>query len=192
MGKTILLTGTGAVVSGDVGMRDALVAAGRSVLVLAGTDITSTQANDADLIVVSSSVILDEVPDWLKGIATPMLVNEAYVFDDLGLATSPRESTATSAITVTPGHPIAGSFSGSTTVMSPADKPNVGIPASAASVIATAGGAPTIFAYESGAQMASGTAPARRVGFFMSYGAGIDANTNAYTLFTNAIAWLTG
>jgi hypothetical protein len=49
-----------------------------------------------------------------------------------------------------------------------------------------------LFAYERGAAMASGTAPARRLGFFFSSGAPLNATEEAWKLFDAAVDWSLG
>jgi hypothetical protein len=85
-----------------------------------------------------------------------------------------------------PGHELAGPFTGTPTVFTASRAIGWGIPAPSAVTIASTPGAPSgtasIFAYEAGASLAgaSSTTTERRVAFF--------ARTNATTAFT-AIGW---
>ena len=96
-----------------------------------------------------------------------------------------------------PEHPLAAGLSGSVRVMSQPQILSWGLPAPAAVVIASyTGAAPdvaVIFAYENGAVMAGGTAPARRVGLFLHDGRAVKAlNDQGWRLFDAAVAWVVG
>ena len=192
-GGVILVTNRGKTAGGDANIAAAIRDAGYSLTVVEETKLTSAQVGGADAVVISSSIVPRELPSFVKNSTTPLVVLEAYVFDDLGMASSPRDRGPVDSIdVVNSSHAIAGGLSGSVVVLSPADTLSSGTPGSGANVVATYPGSPgigTIFTYNPGDTMKSGTAAGKRVGFFLSWGASSDANSAGYQLFTNALKW---
>ena len=106
----------------------------------------------------------------------PLIVWEGALFDDLGM-TGPVSGidfgeafSKKKIVILQPSHPLAAGRRGTIIAVDPATRFNWGVPGPGGTVVAHVGGAPTqpaVFAYESGATMSAGVAPARRVGLFL-------------------------
>jgi hypothetical protein len=91
-----------------------------------------------------------------------------------------------------PAHPLAAGMSGTRTVHTAAQVIKWGRPAPAAARVATVAGdatRPTVFGYEAGAAMTSGTAAARRVGFFLHDNSPTALTADGWKLFDAAALW---
>ena len=69
---------------------------GYDVTAVDDDSLTFSSLAGADLVMVASSVLPTKIPVWLGDVGVPLFVSEAYVFDDLRLATSSRDVTASS------------------------------------------------------------------------------------------------
>ncbi len=189
----------------DAWMKQRLIDDGWTVTVADDDGITASAATGKQLIVVTDSVAGSTVGTTFKSVAVPIVDSEAFIYDDLGM-TGPQSSTdygSTGAdqtqLTVTAAgaaSPLgAGLQPGANPVSSTSVTTGWGKPNAAATVVATVPGAANkaaIFAYDTGAAMVSGSAPARRVGWWH-----YESSTNGYTssaaaLFDAAVAWAAG
>jgi hypothetical protein len=119
--------------------------------------------------------------------------------EDLPLGTPPVAgnfgiSNETMLTVVMPSHPLAAGLTETVTVGTVPSPTTYAILSGGALSIATAVGKPThsmIFAYPKGAAMPCGTAPAKRVGFFMKYDytLGTIATAAGWRLFDAAVDW---
>jgi hypothetical protein len=122
---------------------------------------------------------------------TPILSSESYSFTRLKMATSGRDTTASTVDITNSPTPVKGPLSGRVTVSAavPLSSAN---PVPSATVVATIAGQPSsaaLFTIERGSALTSGTAAERRIGFFFGYAAPASATTDAWTLFDNAVNW---
>ncbi len=148
---------------------------------------------------ISESVNSEDISDEMPGVGQPLVVLEPAIFDELGM-TGPvwqkdlgdRGGQRLLSI-INPAHPLAAGLSGTLNVIN--DDPSKfvwGVPSSSAIKVATVNGEPgalTIFAYEKGSQMVSGTSPARRVGWFAGRDTPVQLNAQGALLLQEAIAW---
>jgi hypothetical protein len=133
---------------------------------------TEAAAAAADVVFISESVSSGQIRLEITEIATPMVITEAWAYDEMGLATLNSAAAAegvdvatTDIEIVAPGHPLAAGLTGTVSVLNsittergPA-RFSTGIPGSEATVIARAtlsdgGTYDVIFYYEKGAQLA--------------------------------------
>lgn len=187
--------------SRDSWVKDQLERAGWTVTVADDNGITASAATGKQLVVITDSVGSATVGGTFTSTAVPAIVSEAFIYDDMGMTgTAGTEFGSTSAdqtqISVTTAGAAsalgaglaAGTQSTSTSVVTHA----WGKPAAAATKVATLASdssKSTIFAYDTGATMSTGTAPARRVGWFQYEGATPSLTPNAVALFQSAVAW---
>ncbi len=131
---------------------------------------TEAAAAAVDLVFISESVSSGRIREEITEIATPMIVTEAWGWDEMGLITGGGEDAPDVATTnidiVAPGHPLAAGFTGTVSVLTditsehgPARFGGHGYAGAAATVIATATLSDgqtwdVIFVYEKGAALA--------------------------------------
>lgn len=168
------------------------------------TVATPEQTSDAivgqqALVVISESVpsaqLVGRAPNWM----VPIICMEPALFDDLGM-TGPQwqrdfgdvvEGRRLTLASI--DHPLTGGLpAGSVDVLTASDKLVWGAPAPTAIKIASIAGradAQAIFAYDAGARLVSGRAPARRVGWFAGRDAATKLSANGWRLFEAAVRW---
>lgn len=175
----------------DQNVEGLLNSLGIDVMLVSDEAATAGDATGKDLILISSSVDPTALTADFSATAIPLIVWEADLYDDLNLATSPGETAAITDLTIADAsHPIADGFvAGDTTVYAEALPMASGQPGSGAVSVGASGGQSTLFAYDTGAPMTTGTAPARRVGFFASSTGTGSATFAGMALLENAILW---
>lgn len=192
----------------DAAVYDLLVDLQLEVVIKSDNEVTTDDAAEKDLIVVSASVDASTIAADFSGTAVPLITWEAELYDDLLLtgATQGTDYGTTSSVSslslLDATHPIANGASGETMVYSSAAPMAWGTPGVAARLVAedNSGGKntlaqspATIFTYETGDDLVGGgSAPARRVGFFMDEQGPANATTDGTILLRNAILWALG
>ena len=81
---------------------------------------TEVAAAEADLVFISESVSSSEIREEITEIETPMIITEAWGYDEMGLTLGTGEGidVATTEIEiVNPGHPLAAGLSGTVSVL---------------------------------------------------------------------------
>ncbi|MEZ5218807.1 MAG: hypothetical protein R2715_20005 [Ilumatobacteraceae bacterium] len=192
-GPVVLIAGNDRPPSGDRPTADRLTSLGYDVIVVDDDRLTEASLAGAQLVVVSSSVVPDKVPAWLRNVAIPMLATESYAQDDLGLADNGTDVGGQRNLVVSSTHPIAAGFAGTVTVGGSATIAAM-VPAPGAEVIASlSDGRAAVVALDPGdALLGGGAAPARRVGYYFGYDTPGATNADGWRLFDQSIAWLTG
>ncbi len=181
-------------VGGDSSLRARLVANGFDVTLVDDDALSSSSTvSGSDLVVVSASVNATLVPSWLADLAVPVLSNEWGAQATLRLGSAPQVvSDQTTLAIAVGGHPLAAGLSGNKVVSGLTSFGSVNAVAPGATVVARLVGSTriAIFGVQTGAALVSGTAAARRVGFFLAPAAAPKLNTNGWKLFDAAVAWL--
>jgi len=161
--------------------------------------VQTADATGRDLVVVSSTVSSSAVAGKFTSVATPVLVRESSIYDDMGL-TGPSNGIGFGALVDQSGvdavgvHPLAAGLAGLVVISNQNEVVYWGVPGGEAAVGATVDGDPTraaSFGYEAGATMVIGSAPARRVGFFLSDQTAQRWTTDAQDLLRAAVRWAT-
>jgi len=152
-----------------------------------------------NLIVISSGAGSSNYAPTFSSVAVPMLVFGNSGYKDLGfIASSGKGSvSSTTLVSLVDANPALDSD-----VMAGVGFKMIldirstslywGTPAAAAIKVASIMGTPAqlvVFAYEKGAAMATGTAPARRVGFGVKTDSVQDVTIEGFKLLTAAIEW---
>jgi len=198
----VVVGNPGSLTTRDSWFRDRLQDAGWSVSMVDDTGITASAADGKQLVVITDSVGAATVGNTFKTTAVPVVVTEAFILDDMGMTGTTSgtdfgstgiDQTQIAITTAGETHPLGAGFpAGNLTTSTSAITHNWGKPAGAAIVAATLPSDATkaaIFGYDIGATMSSGTAPARRVGYFHYEGNTSLLNTNATALFDATITW---
>ena len=180
-------------------------------------EATEIAAAAADMAFISESVSSGRIRLEITEIETPMVLNEAWAYDEMGLATLNTAASAEGINVATPdieivapGHPLAAGLAGTVAVLNSITTDrgtarfSTGIPGSAATVIARATLSDgrtydVIFCYEKGAQLALPPADGSpriaadiRVCFGFDEISYLGWNENAYLLLEAAINFALG
>jgi hypothetical protein len=154
----------------------------------------------ADLIVISATVQVMNVGARFRDVAKPVLVGEPLLYDDMGMVSTTvnmgvnrgLENNVTSLSIVTPASQLAASLSGNVAIATQATTVSWGVPNASAIRVASLIGMPirvALFAYETGQRMPELTAPARRVGLFLSDQSASVLSPQGFALLDAAITW---
>jgi hypothetical protein len=195
---TLLVVGTVPASGGDVSAVSQLQSLGQSVTVIDDGASSAASANGMDLVVISDSVVPDQVGDKFSQVAVPVVVFEPWLYDNLGMTgpvakTDYGRSGLQTQLRMSGTHALTAGLSGVVTVGAQSANFSWGVPGAEAVVAATLKGnstRATIFAYDSNAQLTDGTAaPARRVALHLNTGALAAWSANGRELFDAAILW---
>jgi len=194
----LLITAAGALSASDQALRTRMQGLGYEVEVVDGPSSAASSATGKQVMVVSESTSSIDVDGKFTNVVIPIVSLEPALFDDLGMTgsvwqTDFGDAQSQTDITITaPDHPLAAGLSGQVAVVSPANKFVWGKPNANAAKVATLVGQPNqyaVFGYEAGATMVTGTAPARRVGWFAGRDTPAGFSASAWALFEAAVKW---
>ena len=181
-------------VLGDRTLRNYLVAKGFTVTLVDDNALASpSSVSGSELVVVSASVDATLVPSWLADLAVPVLSSEVAAQATLRLGASPSLLISQTSLTIAAtGNPLAAGLTGTAVTSAAATYESVGTVAPGATVIARLVGKSrvAIFGVESGAALTTGTAAARRVGFFLATQTPPALTADGWKLFGAAVDWL--
>ncbi len=202
--KMVLLVVADATALGqsDMAIRDHIQNASHTVQVISDELTVTGDATGKALIVVSSSVTSGNINTKFHDVAVPVINWEIALQDDFRFTgntsadSGTTGGTQTSLNIINPDHPLAAGLSaGSHSVTTSASGFSWGVPTGNPIIIAQLNDGSNracFYAYESGAAMASGTAPARRVHLFLQNETFASLNANGLALFDAAISWAMG
>ena len=202
-GKDVLLVvgNPAALSSRDNWLKNQLVGLGWSVTVGDDNVVTTASASGKRLVVLSESVSQAGVSTKFTSVKVPVITAEAWLTDELGMtgagsnqgATTGGVETQVSVTATGAGHLLGAGFAaGNVTVASPGVDVGWGKPNSDAIVAATVAGdgsKATVYGYETGTDMVSGTAPARRASWLHYTSNANNLNANAVSLFAAVVSW---
>ena len=201
-GGALLVVGNASQLSGaDNAIRTRLIGLGLTVTVADDDSVQANAATGKAVVLISSTVDPIKVGNKFASTAVPLIAWEGALFDDLGMTgpvagTNFGEAFSKKKVTIVqPSHPLAAGRIGTVAVVDPATRFNWGVPSSGGIVVAHIGGAPSqpaVFAYEAGASMSSGAAPARRVGLFLYDTTALNLTVDGWALFDAAVNWARG
>ena len=157
----------------------------------------------AALIFISATVGVMNIGQRFREAPQPVVVAEPLLYDDMGLVEAIMQmginrGTQMGETTLRidrPDSPLAASLMGDVVVASQATQVSWGAPSASAIRVASLFGEPgrvAILAYEAGAAMFGLTAPARRVGFFLSEGTANVLNRDGFALLDATVSWALG
>jgi hypothetical protein len=201
VGPEVLLITASGTNSSEAAIKNRLEQAGYSVTVKAASASTSADANGKALVLVSSTVSSGAVAAKFRDVATPVIVWEPFVYDDMGLTgTNAADYNVTSEgyseIEVANASPLDLQLQpGLVQVYTEPRQVVWGKPGAGAQVIAALKGDPmraVLFTYEKGATLANGSpAAGRRVGMFLFDDTVSALTANGLALFDASVRWAT-
>ena len=122
--------------SGDVVVRNALVAAGYDVTYVDDNTIDVPQASAYDVVWIGGNTDANAVLDRLEDAPVPIVDQKSRLLGMMSLATKTSTLVGSTMTILTPGHPLAAGRSGTITVMTEAKALTVAEPTAAAVRIA--------------------------------------------------------
>jgi len=197
----LLIMGTADLQAGDNAVRKRLEASGYVPVLQTAKAGTAADAAGKGVVLISSSIAAADSGSKFRNTIAPVVTWEPRLLDDLGL-TGRAENTdfgtagsQTRLDIAAPSHPLAAGLTGRVTVATAPSAFTWGRPGPGAVLVArqvgTTGHA-GIFGYERGAAMVGLTAPARRVGLFLSDSTPSHLTTQGWALFDAAVRWASG
>jgi hypothetical protein len=179
----------------DLAISNRLQSFGYAVQMVIDSQSNATNANGKGLVLVSSTVGSANVTTKFRDVLVPVINWETQVQDDFGFATSSGNAASQTNLNLTnPGHPLAAGLpAGVRPVATVAGDFSWGEPGGSPTIIARLNDGsnhPCLYAYEAGAAMSSGTAPARRVHLFLQNDTFSSLNANGLKLFDAAVGWV--
>jgi hypothetical protein len=181
----------------DAAIRDRVRGCGYTVQVLSAASAASTDGAGKKLVFVSATVSSANVTTKFRDIPVPVINWETQLQDDFGFANSLGNAVSQTGLTIiNPGHSLAaGLIAGARAVATAPGDFSWGEAGGSPIVIARLNDGsnhPCLYAYEAGAAMNSGTAPARRVHLFLQNNTFESLNADGLKLFDAAVAWAGG
>jgi hypothetical protein len=170
---------------------------GFEVVVRDDRGVTLADAMAAGVVILPPSTDENLLGERLRGASVGVLCMDGNTWPRLGMVAGGfgRTMGQTALDVVLPGHPLAAGLMGRVTVTS---QPELywwaTLPPGATQIASLSGDAAkaAIFAFEKGAQMPGGPAPARRVAFFTNEDAFPVLSTDGRALFDAAVLWAAG
>lgn len=193
----LVLTGEPPATAADAAVRDRLRANGLAPQLARGAGSAARDADGKALLLLSATVDPATVGARFRKTATPILVWESGLYDDLGMTGSGAGAAGTlgarTRLRITaPKHPLAAGLTAEVTVTGAPTPFSFGVPNANAIVVArqTAGARqPVLFAYERGAAMPGLVAPGRRVALFFGDTTAAALTPAGGKLFDAAVRW---
>jgi fibronectin type 3 domain-containing protein len=203
VGSALLVVGETPLRAGEQRLVTELQALGLSVTSKRSVDLVTSDANDRDLVVVSSSAIAAQVGTKLTSVAAPVLVLEPYVLGQMQMtgATAGTHfgvSGNQDSLLIDVEHALGGGATRTTKVSTRLGDFGWGIPASSAigvgrlpGVVPATGAQPrSLFAFEKGATLANGSvAAARRVAMLVDADVLSGLTDDARLVLQSAVRW---
>ncbi len=199
-GVLFIVDDASALNASDQAIQNLMESLDEEVTVVSDEAVLDEDANDREIIVISATAQAASMQANFSERGKPVLSMDAELFSSLGMTGNLEDADfgtteSLSSLSVVDGsHPIANGFTGNAEVYVSATPMVWGQPnASASDIVAEdESGRATIFAYEAGRPMVDGTAPARRLGFFMSDEGAAVATSDGMVLLENALLWVLG
>jgi hypothetical protein len=197
----LLITGTANLQAGDNAVRKRLEASGYVPVIRTAKAGTAADAAGKGVVLISSSIAAADAGTKFRTTIVPVVVWEPRLLDDLGLTARVENTDYGTAGSQTkldilkPDHPLAAGLTGRVTVTTAASSFTWGKPGAGAVLVARQVGTAThatVFGYERGTAMVGLTAPARRVGLFLSDSTPSELAAQGWALFDAAVRWASG
>ena len=197
--KALLVVGRIPLSYSDRALKIHLERLGFLVFLADDATVDKADADDMDFILISETVWSKLIGDLFRDVAVPVLCLESYLYDDLYMSGSDRNSDygnsrrrRTIAVTDS-GHSLSAGMSDSVKVTTRRRRVGWGVPAESALIIASLVNQPeraAIFAYNTGALMAEDyIAPQKRIGMFLHGNSAPRLTAAGWELFDAAVKW---
>jgi hypothetical protein len=201
MARVVLVVGNLVLSPSDTAIQKRLGDLRLAVTLVPDLDVATLNTSGVALVFVSPSVLSTRIGGVFRSLAIPLIVSEPLVFDETGMvdpalmASRGTASRETILEILTPGSPTAAGLSGMVTITTAPVTISWGLPGPRSQRLATVAARPdriAIFTYEAGAPMVGLTAPARRLGFFLSVNTAASLSPQGWALFDAAVTWTLG
>ncbi len=200
IGDVLMVVGNTSLNSGDDALKSWFQAANYRVTLQSFADVLVEDAAGKDLVIITATGISSDIEGRLSGVPVPVIVCESFIFDDMGLTQAGDGvelgslNSQTQIQILRPEHPLAAGLSGvETMVANDAGYFTWGVVAGEGLNIAsltTNASHSAIFAYESGAMLASGQPAAhRRLGLFLGDFTAANFTAKGSRIFAAAVQW---
>lgn len=193
----VLLVTGGSMSNGDKAVKARLERMGLSVVQMSDSAVTSNDATNKKLVIVSSSVGSGNISTKFRDSAVPVIVWESHVMDDMKMTAdndaSRQKVAGKDSIVILNHYPLSAGLSGTVKVINTAGDLIFGVPnENAIRVAAVDGdsGKSHIYIYEKDSVMMDGfVAPEKRIGFFLTDNTLTDCTQTGLDLFDAAVNW---
>ncbi|MFK8025406.1 MAG: PKD domain-containing protein [Ilumatobacter sp.] len=193
--RALLIMGRDNVTNQDQPVVDRLTQLGYEVVAQDDNDTSAEDTAGFDLVLISATIAGGALDRAIADVEVPIIVWEPLVYDELGFTSAGwRSGTASQSMIdiEDPSHPTIEGDPGRRKVYTTSDSLSWGRPDGDVAVLATltnTDSKATMFAYDAGAQMSSGAAPARRIALFMGLRGPIRLNDAGWEIFDASVAW---
>jgi hypothetical protein len=191
----LLVVGTAQLNATDTLMRNRLMAK-MMVEVVPEAMATAASATGKAIVAITSTTTAAGTNSKFRDVAVPVFLLEPNLMGPMRMTAdvaTERGTVMETRLTITAaGHPLAAGFTGNVAVYSSAWRLVWGLPGPGATRVANVVGMtnrPAIFAYETGAPMLGGVAPAKRVAFFLHENTADVTTPDGVKLLDAAIDW---
>ena len=192
--SVLFVVGSTTLTSSDQSIRNRLTGLGLGVTVV-DHNAPASAATNRQMVLISPSTSATTLGNRYASATVPVMVMNAGLYDDMLMGAQGGSYPSTGLTISTPAHPTAAGLTGTVapvpTTTSVAATTSV---ASGATVVARLPtfNYPAIFAFNAGSTLLTGTAPARRLGWFGTTSAMTALTTQGVTLFNKAVEWTIG
>ena len=197
--KALLVVGNTTLNASDAALRTRLQNRGFAVTVKLDSASAASDASNFALILVSETSTAANVAAKFLSVAVPVILLEPAIQDDMKMTGTAWDTdlgtmTETRIDVQSAAGALAAGLSGNTTVVTASRTLIWGIPVTSATVIAkivspTSTKRATIYKYEKGASLVSGTAAGKRAAFFAHGSTAASLNANGWALFDALVNW---
>jgi hypothetical protein len=192
----LLVVGTAQLNATDTLVRNRLMAKLMNVEVVPEAMAIAASATGKAIVAITSTTTAAGTNTKFRDVGVPVFLLEPNLMGPMRMTAdvaTDRGTVMETRVTITaPGHPLAAGLTGNVTVYSSAWRLVWGLPGAAAVRVANVtamNNRPAIFAYEPGAPMLGGTAPAKRVAFFLHENMADVTTPDGVKLLDAAIDW---
>lgn len=197
-GKFVMITAGGGLNGNEQAISDFVTGMGFEVEVHSEDEQDPVDLTDAAVVMVTESVLSGNIADGYNDVDVPVIINEAWIWDDMGFVADGTQSKTdidTTLVIENPGHAITEGFAGDVEI---AAQPVIFMSASAfegnVQVLATvkSTGNVALAVYEAGAQTDKGRTAGRRVAMFLFNDTPLALTEDGWTLVERSILWALG
>jgi len=193
--SVLMVVGSTTLSSSDQAIKNRLTGLGLGVTVV-DHNAASSAAAVRQMVLISPSTSATTLGNRYSGVAVPTMVLNPASYDDMLMGSEGGTSPSTVGISiVAPSHTTAAGLTGTVSpVPALTALSSTASVASGATVVARLPpfNYPTIFAFNAGSAMTSGTAPARRLGWMGTTAAMTSLTASGVSLFDKAVEWTIG
>ena len=196
-GKFVMITAGGTLNANEQAISDFVTGMGFEVEVHSETEPHPVNLDEGSVVMVTESITSGNVLGGYNDVDNPVLVNEAWIWDDMGFTADGTmfKDVDTTIVIENPNHAITEGFAGELVITSEAvtfmSASEFKKDAQVLATVKSTGNA-ALAVYEKGAQTSVGTASARRVAMFLFDDTPLVLTEDGWTLVERSILWAVG